>query len=116
MIKCDSVVPLTLNQELVKVLENIPGRDKDWHPGSDNKVLDLVHPSLLPLIYGTSRILKDKLTTLDNCVELCGAGVTIPIPPQNKLQGHGRNVTRAGGFKSYSRKFQWIPYVVEVYE
>ncbi|KIJ50477.1 hypothetical protein M422DRAFT_159565, partial [Sphaerobolus stellatus SS14] len=71
VVKLDSAVPLTLKQELqeaVKVLENVPSCDKDWHSGSNNKVLDLAHPSLFPLVYGTSQILKDELTTLDNCI------------------------------------------------
>lgn len=25
-------------------LENVPEAKNDWHPGSDNRVLDLVHP------------------------------------------------------------------------
>ncbi|MFI1401096.1 DUF4246 domain-containing protein [Streptomyces sp. NPDC020681] len=33
-------------REAVRVLEEVPEADKDWHPGSDGQVLDLVHPSL----------------------------------------------------------------------
>jgi len=29
----------------------------DWRYGSDGQVLDLIHPSLFPLIYGHSRVL-----------------------------------------------------------
>ena len=36
----------------VTPLENVPDSEKDWHPGSDGLVLDLVHPSLYPIIYG----------------------------------------------------------------
>ncbi|KAF7320935.1 hypothetical protein HMN09_00180200 [Mycena chlorophos] len=36
----------------VRVLEDIPEEEKDWHPGSNNQVLDLVHPSLYPIVYG----------------------------------------------------------------
>jgi hypothetical protein len=39
-------------QKAVRVLEDIPAAQKDWRPGSDGKILDLVHPSLFPLIYG----------------------------------------------------------------
>jgi len=40
---------------------------------SDVKVLDLVHPSLCPLVYGRTRILCDgERTTLDDCIERCG--------------------------------------------
>ena len=30
----------------VAVLEDVPASDQDWHPNSNNQVLDLVHPSL----------------------------------------------------------------------
>lgn len=33
-------------------IENVPETLKDWHPGSNNQVLNLVHPSLYPLVYG----------------------------------------------------------------
>lgn len=42
-------------QEQVAQLEDIPEKDKDWHPGSNNQVLDLVHPSLFCLVNGVSR-------------------------------------------------------------
>ncbi|KAI8810832.1 hypothetical protein BJ742DRAFT_675467 [Cladochytrium replicatum] len=36
----------------IKVLEDVPDKDKDWHPGSNYQVLDLIHPSLFPLVFG----------------------------------------------------------------
>jgi hypothetical protein len=36
----------------VKPLEDVPDEEKDWHPGSEDRVLDLVHPSICPLIFG----------------------------------------------------------------
>ncbi|KAJ7688979.1 hypothetical protein B0H17DRAFT_1012339 [Mycena rosella] len=39
-------------RDAVSSLENVPDAEKDWHPGSDGKVLDLVHPSLYCIIYG----------------------------------------------------------------
>ncbi|KAF7361394.1 hypothetical protein MSAN_01172500 [Mycena sanguinolenta] len=35
-----------------KTLEDVPEGGKDWHPGSNNQVLDLVHPSLYCVVYG----------------------------------------------------------------
>jgi hypothetical protein len=35
----------------VQWLENVPEKEKDWHPGSNGQVLDLVHPSLYPIVY-----------------------------------------------------------------
>ncbi|KAJ7860519.1 hypothetical protein B0H13DRAFT_2073789, partial [Mycena leptocephala] len=36
----------------VSTLENVPQTEKDWHPGSNGQVLDLVHPSLYCIVYG----------------------------------------------------------------
>ncbi|KAJ2964525.1 hypothetical protein NQ176_g10790 [Zarea fungicola] len=51
-IKSDNLMPDDLVQRLkaaIAPFENVPDEAKDWHPGSDGKVLDLVHPSLWPL-------------------------------------------------------------------
>ncbi|EPS41928.1 hypothetical protein H072_4132 [Dactylellina haptotyla CBS 200.50] len=55
--RTDTLVDESLKKELldaVATLENVPDDKKDWHPGSDGQVLDLVHPSLWPVIYGRS--------------------------------------------------------------
>lgn len=36
-------------------LENVPDEEKDWHPRSNNQVLDLVHPSLFCAVYGRTQ-------------------------------------------------------------
>lgn len=82
VVKSDIAVPLTVKKSLqkaVKVLEDVPEAYKDYHPGSDDMVLDLVHPSLFPLIYGRSMVLSDSLVGLDDCLESCGKGSVIPI-------------------------------------
>ncbi|KAL3299742.1 DUF4246 domain-containing protein [Colletotrichum asianum] len=63
VIKSDSATTPEVKEALkqgVAALENIPENEKDWHPGSDSKVLDLVHPSLWPLVFGKSRIAANK--------------------------------------------------------
>ena len=103
VIKSDTAVPSSLKDLLraaVAPLEDIPERKKDWHPGSDKKVLDLVHPSLFPLVYGRTRILPDTLTTLEDCVLNSGSG---------KASVRERHPTHA-----YSTKFQWLPCDVDV--
>lgn len=56
--KSDKLISPSLRAELlaaaVAPLESVPEAAKDWHPGSDGKVLDLVHPSLYPVVYGRS--------------------------------------------------------------
>lgn len=49
----DRTNPWNLAQDFIRVvahLKDIPAQSKDWHPGTDRKVLDLVHPSLFPLV------------------------------------------------------------------
>ncbi|KAJ7911440.1 hypothetical protein B0H13DRAFT_2328278 [Mycena leptocephala] len=50
----DTLVPQDVTTSLklaVKPLEDVPEELKDWHPGSGGRVLDLVHPSICPLIF-----------------------------------------------------------------
>ncbi|KAG9253387.1 uncharacterized protein F5Z01DRAFT_675294 [Emericellopsis atlantica] len=85
----------------VSRLENVPDDKKDWHPRSDNKVLDLVHPSLYPLAYGKTRVLKDKRIDLANALEFCGAGEVIAaqdIPARSAVWA-----------PFFSFKYQWLP-------
>ncbi|KAI0324722.1 hypothetical protein GY45DRAFT_1331220 [Cubamyces sp. BRFM 1775] len=41
-------------RDLARKLEDIPENQKDWHPGSNHQVLDLIHPSLFCLRIGQS--------------------------------------------------------------
>ncbi|KAJ7216278.1 hypothetical protein B0H12DRAFT_1154159 [Mycena haematopus] len=60
----DRLIPTDVLERLksaVKTLEDIPEEKKDWHPGTNNQVLDLVHPSLYCVVYGrTHAYLPDK--------------------------------------------------------
>lgn len=69
-------------------LENVPDSEKDWHPGSDGLVLDLVHPSLYPIVYGRT-ISKDSGSTT----------ATALLAPEFDT----------GEFKFSSENFQWLP-------
>ncbi|MFE6522386.1 DUF4246 domain-containing protein [Streptomyces sp. NPDC057794] len=73
-------------REAVKVLEQVPEADRDWHPGSGGQVLDLVHPSLFCLVR-----------------EVSGA------PEQT-----WRNPTDRYSRYEFSERFQWLPTDAEV--
>ncbi|KAF2802928.1 uncharacterized protein BDZ99DRAFT_468593 [Mytilinidion resinicola] len=116
VVKSDSIIPHDLKVELqsaIKPLENIPDRLKDWHPGSNEQVLDLVHPSLFPLLYGRSRILPEGTVGLLNCVESCGKGEVIPEPKEDDVKVLHLNASLRGRSldkeRFWSRKFQWLP-------
>ena len=104
VVKSDTAVPNSLKAQLqaaVRPLEEIPAWKKDWHPGSDGKVLDLVHPSLFPVVYGRTRVLGkgQGFVTLKNCVARCGEGEVLK---KNKV------------LDGYSADFQWLPCEVDI--
>jgi len=102
--KSDAIVPDDLRDALkaaVAPLEDVPDRFKDWHPNSDEKVLDLVHPSLFPLVYGRSRVFAEKCIGLQDCVQFTGKGEVIPTPTEDQKRGIG--------MEHFSTKFQWLP-------
>ncbi|WP_424215005.1 DUF4246 domain-containing protein [Streptomyces sp. BI20] len=72
----------------VRVLEQVPEAERDWHPGSDGQVLDLVHPSLFCLVR-----------------EVSGAPERAWVDPTGGRAGH-----------EFSARFQWLPTDVDVSE
>ena len=95
-------------------LEQIPDKAKDWHPDSNEQVLNLVHPSLFPLVYGQSRILRDSVLSIEDSIDRCGDGETISIPSDDDLAVHicpeAYEVRFIGSkHKTRSKKFQWLP-------
>ena len=53
--KSDALIPTNLRWKLLAAvipLEAVPDSERDWNPGSDGFVLNLVHPSLYPIVYG----------------------------------------------------------------
>ncbi|KNE70967.1 hypothetical protein AMAG_15229 [Allomyces macrogynus ATCC 38327] len=107
----DESVRMTLAQFVADQLENVPDSRKDWHPRSNNQVLDLVHPSLFPLVYGRTRILKNAMTYLDDWSRFLGQG-----EPLQKPDGiiSAASTLQYWGHRFTSNRFQWLPSVFNV--
>ncbi|RXW15495.1 hypothetical protein EST38_g10358 [Candolleomyces aberdarensis] len=105
-------------QNAIKRLERVPEVQKDWHPGSDGKVLDLVHPSLYPLVYGKTKVLPvgSQATTFADCISRCGEGTVIPTPiraqPEDTRPYY--DYMPRNTYDPYSTKFQWLPCEVDI--
>lgn len=109
VVKSDIAIPEDLRKALVDAvapLEDIPADKRDYHPGSDEKVIDLVHPSLFPLVYGRTRILPDQVIKLEDCLGTTGQGEVVPVQTIEKGL-NSRSWGRAP--ELYSTKFQWLP-------
>jgi hypothetical protein len=91
-------------------LEDVPDDKRDWHPGSNGQVLDLVHPSLYPLIYGTSRrvpLNAEPPPGTKSWATFIGTGDIIPKPPN-----HPQTTFEEEGLRS--TQYQWLPSDVSV--
>ncbi|KAK0716044.1 hypothetical protein B0H67DRAFT_554442 [Lasiosphaeris hirsuta] len=92
-------------QTYVRTLEDVPDAQKDWHPGSDKTVLDLVHPSLFPVVWGLTRALDDGLVPLADCIKATGKGSIVPPraePPAPERRWLAQSPKSWGSF-------QWLP-------
>jgi len=114
--RADHLVEDSLREELrkhVANLESVPDDLKDWHPGSDKKVLDLVHPSLFCLVYGVTRVVPESDIGKPP-LSLMGSGQIIQPPVAAAPIKKGRmprnlNEDPSGRDFGVSKKFQWLP-------
>ncbi|KAG8680846.1 hypothetical protein FRC08_016006 [Ceratobasidium sp. 394] len=100
----DKIVPAALKEILVAEvsnLEDVPDSEKDWHPRSNGLVLDLVHPSLYPIVYGRTLAYPEGSTDRD-------VAKLKPIPPPETSKGPDLYRTRGEKYH-ISAKFQWLP-------
>jgi hypothetical protein len=111
--KSDSIVPQKSKEDLRRAcarLEEAQSAAPDWHPGSNETVLDLVHPSLFPLVYGRSPVLKDGLVSLEKCAAHMGNGLAIRGPEVIEKARHRHTYFS----DDFSAKFQWLPCEVDI--
>ncbi|AOA62566.1 Hypothetical protein PP7435_CHR2-1173 [Komagataella phaffii CBS 7435] len=88
----------SLKKLVYEKLEDVPEDSKDWRPGSDNQVLDLVHPSLYPLQYGKTKVMTGNLFEVSKMI------VPKDIPTYTNCLG-----------KDYlSEIYQWLPSIFHV--
>ncbi|KAH6647126.1 hypothetical protein BKA67DRAFT_695577 [Truncatella angustata] len=101
--KSDTLVDNDLRNQLITstdALRTVPESEQDWHPKSNDQVLNLVHPSLFPLVYGRTpvlsrggQVLLDDITSYGN-TEIAPA-IEWPVEA------------------TWSRRFQWLPCEVQ---
>jgi hypothetical protein len=113
-------IKMTLQEE-ADDLENVPGAIRDWHPGSNEQVLNLVHPSLYPLVYGHTRVIGNELIRLETCIESVSKGDVISLPSDAEInilyyeELSNYDPCLPPSFPlPYSRNFQWLLCEVDI--
>lgn len=96
-------------QEAVSKLEDASFNTKDYHPGSDGRVVDLVHPSLYPLVYDVTKILPRGRVELENCVTRIGQGVMVEKGSSTRKSRKRKSNMTEVDYEHFSADFQWLP-------
>lgn len=117
MVKSDTLVKTDLREALKQAFEKLQDAQReepDWHPNSGEMVQDLVHPSMFPLVYGRSKVIKDEVVTVTNAVEKwTGKGEIIPKVGGSNGLPMGRRFVSLGGLdvpdSYWSTSYQWLP-------
>ncbi|KAK6080931.1 hypothetical protein SCUP234_05029 [Seiridium cupressi] len=97
--KSDTLVDEALRARLISAtgpFRNVPDAQKDWHPNSNEQVLNLVHPSLYPLVHGKTQVLSQGgHVSLENIDSYQGVQIYSEIPDGDRTK--------------WSHRFQWLP-------
>lgn len=118
VVKSDKLVSSSLHSALCSAFETLK-RDQaaapDWHPGSNDMVQDLVHPSMYPLVYARSRVFQDEVVDVDDAIEKwAGKGTIIPKGDSALDPGGASNqrfYSHDGSVPPWywSDTYQWLP-------
>ncbi|KAI0824558.1 hypothetical protein BC628DRAFT_420356 [Trametes gibbosa] len=107
-------------QDLARSLEDVPDEQKDWHPGSNGKVLDLVHPSLYCLRIGNSFVLDAQPSHGESLRQLSEDEYIQSRKDMQRFCAEDvwgkKDVGRTPFDYTVSRAYQWLPTDFDVYE
>ena len=97
----DIAIPNEIRMDLYQCVQKLENQGhKDWHPDSNQKILDLVHPSLYCLVNGVSQLTKEPIP-LSGTKSSIGKGDVYFWEP--KTHSH-----------TFSNKYQWLPCELDV--
>jgi hypothetical protein len=85
----------------------------DWHPGTKEMVQDLVHPSMYPMVYERTRVLKEEAVGVADAIEKwAGKGEIVPKDtwtPSNEDRYRYNVGSGEVPPNFWSDTYQWLP-------
>lgn len=122
-VKTDELVSTDLQNALKSAVQPLLNQTpRDWHPGSNERVLNLVHPSLYPVVYGKTRVLRHKQISVDESLAAHDNYNLLVLPgsdSSNEIETPGHSTTaffhtwnrseRDTDDRIWSTKLQWLP-------
>ncbi|ELR05446.1 hypothetical protein VC83_03609 [Pseudogymnoascus destructans] len=115
IVKSDTVVTPELQKDLRSAFDQLradQASDVDWHPRSDEKVQDLVHPSMYPLIFGKSNFFQEEVVGVSDAIELwAGKGEPARARKSDSLDPNRSYGQEGDGIplEFWSDTYQWLP-------
>jgi len=113
VVKSDILVSPDLKGELVSAFAKLradQAANVDWHPGSNDMVQNMVHPSLYCLVWGKSNFLQDEVVgTTDAVIKWAGKGEPTPEHTENLPSLADRMVYGRLESHFWSAHYQWLP-------
>ncbi|KAH0431799.1 hypothetical protein CcaCcLH18_06802 [Colletotrichum camelliae] len=89
--------------------ENTPTQPTECTSSAKNIVVNLIDPTMYPLVYGRSRVLPAKEIDLQDCLGHIAQGITVQIPDKDERQKY----VDGAYYTLFSGKSQWLPCNVE---
>ncbi|CAI4213483.1 unnamed protein product [Parascedosporium putredinis] len=110
--KSDTVVGAELRKDLIDAFDTLTEHQADtpdWHPGSDEMVRNLVHPSMYPLVWGRSHIIREPVVGVEDAVDPKWLGKGQPYEADmTRRKGNGLYEYK-GHDGCWSKTYQWLP-------
>jgi hypothetical protein len=101
-----------LCKAIVKLEQGL-GTAPEYQMATEERERDYVHPSFFLVVFGKTRILRDRTIGLDDAVASMGQGEIIPVPedPGPSRQELSWNIASRSDImpRPYSSRFQWLP-------
>ncbi|KUJ09394.1 uncharacterized protein LY89DRAFT_628514 [Mollisia scopiformis] len=116
VVKSDTLISSDMQVELRNAFDKLKADQSaspDWHPNSSEMVQDLLHPSMYPLVYGRSRVLKEEVVGVNDAIEKWAGKGEVIDKDDSELGTNDRYSSGIGGSypprNFWSNTYQWLP-------
>ncbi|KAM7187203.1 Protein of unknown function (DUF4246) domain containing protein [Rhypophila sp. PSN 637] len=108
--KSDTLVTSDLHQALHGSFSRLiadQATNPDWHPGTDDIVWDVVHPSMYPFVYNRSRFIHDEVVGVTDAIDRWSGKGQIPVQNLSLRTKDPWSILEQRDL--WSEKYQWLP-------
>ncbi|KAK0637448.1 hypothetical protein B0T17DRAFT_480833 [Bombardia bombarda] len=116
VVKSDTLVPPHVQDSLKAAFDKLQAdqsTEPDWHPGTNEMVQNLVHPSMYPFVYpGRSNFIQEEVVGIADAIDKW-AGKGEPQEPNSPVVDP---MSTDFPQEYWSEEYQWLPANLEIQE